>query len=215
MESIEPIIIPLTEASFEEGLRYLAKRDADLARILNTLGAPPMWLREAGFPTLVHIILEQQVSLASAKAAYDRLLAAASPLTPARFLELDDVALRAIGFSRQKTAYVRHLALSIVENKLDLDLLHQMEDTVARTELIKIKGIGSWTADIYLMMAMRHPDIWPKGDLALAIAVQKVKGLSSRPTPDELEALSVVWKPWRAVAARLFWHFYLSKPVAS
>jgi DNA-3-methyladenine glycosylase II len=215
METIEPIITPLTEASFEEGLRYLAKRDADLARILNTLGAPPMWLREAGFPTLVHIILEQQVSLASAKAAYDRLLAAASPLTPARFLELDDVALRAIGFSRQKTAYVRHLALSIVENKLDLDLLHQMEDTVARTELIKIKGIGSWTADIYLMMAMRHPDIWPKGDLALAIAVQKVKGLPARPTPDELEALSVVWKPWRAIAARLFWHFYLSKPVAS
>lgn len=209
---ITPPIAPLTEDSFGEGLRFLAERDADLAKILTDLGPPPLWLREAGFPTLVHIILEQQVSLASAKAAYDRLLAAAHPLTPARFMELDDAALKTIGFSRQKTAYVRHLAQSILDGQLDLDLLHQMEDTIARTELIKIKGIGSWTADIYLMMAMRHPDIWPKGDLALAVAVQKAKRLPDRPTPEELEAMSVVWKPWRAVAARLFWHFYLSKP---
>jgi len=193
------------------GLRYLAKRDADLARILKELGTPPMWARQPGFPTLVHIILEQQVSLASAKAAFDRLLIAASPLTPDRFLTLEDAALKAIGFSRQKTAYARHLAQSIIERRFNLSALRRMEDPAARSELIKIKGIGPWTADIYLLMALRRPDIWPSGDLALAVAVQSVKRLAVRPMPEELDTLSVGWRPWRAVAARLLWHYYLSQ----
>jgi DNA-3-methyladenine glycosylase II len=169
-----------------------------------------MWAREPGFPTLILIILEQQVSLASARAAYERLREAASPLTPVRFLELDDATLKAIGFSRQKTAYGRSLAKALVARHLDLVKLAMMHDTKVRTELIKIKGIGPWTADIYLLMALRRPDIMPSADLALLTAAQKVKRLASRPTPDELNTLSKNWKPWRSVAARLLWHYYLN-----
>jgi DNA-3-methyladenine glycosylase II len=199
----------LTEETFGQGLHFLSGRDPDLAQILTKLGPPPMWARAPGFPTLILIILEQQVSLASARAAYDRLREAASPLTPVRFLELDDTTLKAIGFSRQKTAYGRGLAKALVDGHLDLVKLAMMPDTKVRTELIKVKGIGPWTADIYLLMALRRPDIMPSADLALLTAVQKVKRLAARPTPDELNTLSKNWKPWRSVAARLLWHYYL------
>ena len=170
-----------------------------------------MWARESGFSTLLHIILEQQVSLASARAAHTKLLEIASPLTPALFLELDDARLKAVGFSRQKALYGRELARSIVEGLLDLDALSLMDDAAVRSELIKIKGIGRWTADIYLLMVLRRPDIWPAGDLALAVAAQKVKRLVSRPTQEDLDLMSNAWKPWRAVAARILWHYYLSE----
>jgi DNA-3-methyladenine glycosylase II len=169
-----------------------------------------MWERTPGFPTLVHIILEQQVSLASARAAFDRLLAAASPLTPERFLEFDDATLKTIGFSRQKTAYVRELAHSIAEGYLDLEALGSLDNAAVRSGLTAIKGIGAWTAEIYLLMALLRPDAWPLGDLALAVAAQRVKRLSARPTPEELDALGETWRPWRAVAARVLWHHYLS-----
>ncbi len=205
----------LTEASFATGLKYLSKRDPDLAQIIRKVGEPPMWTRKPGFPTLIHIILEQQVSLASALAAFNRLVSAASPLTPSRFLEFDDSSLKTIGFSRQKTLYTRLLADSIIRGHLDLDALHTMDDTTARSALLQIKGIGPWTADIYLLMALRRPDIWPSGDLALAVAVQKVKRLRKRPSLDRLNALSQAWQPWRAVAARMLWHYYLSTPKPS
>jgi DNA-3-methyladenine glycosylase II len=200
----------LTEEIFIQALGVLADRDPDLARILKDLGPPPMWAREPGFPTLLHIILEQQVSLASAQATYDRLLVAVAPLTPERFLTLDDAALKAIGFSRQKTVYGRHLAQAIVEGRLNLTALAALDDATVRTELLQLKGIGPWTADIYLLMALRRPDVWPTGDLALAVAVQGVKRLDLRPKPDELDAIGDAWRPWRAVAARLLWHYYLS-----
>jgi len=207
----DPKFVPtsLTAETFGQGLHFLSDRDPDLAQILTKLGPPPMWTREPGFPTLIFIILEQQVSLASARAAYDRLREAASPLTPARFLELDDATLKAIGLSRQKTAYGRSLAKALVDRHLDLVKLAMMPDTKVRAELIKIKGIGPWTADIYLLTALRRPDIMPSADLALLTATQKVKRLASRPTPDELNTLSQNWKPWRSVAARLLWHYYL------
>ncbi len=201
----------LTEETLVEGLRFLAECDPDLALLLAELGPPPMWARKPGFATLVHIILEQQVSLASAKATFDRLIRQAEWLTPLSFLEFKDERLREIGFSRQKAVYVRSLASAIIGGKLDLDALPTLDDTAVRAALVQIKGIGNWTADIYLLMALRRPDIWPKGDLALAIAVSKVKALPARPTPDQLEALSYPWQPWRAVAARLLWHFYLSR----
>ncbi len=179
--------VPLTPETLMRGLRILSERDPDLNRILEDLGSPPMWAREPGFPTLVHIILQQQVSLASAQAAYDRLLTAASPLTPARFLELDDDRLKSIGFSRHKTAYGRSLAHALGDGRLDLGALETMDDMAARSALTQLKGIGPWTADTYLLMALRRPDIWPSGDLALAIAVQRIKGLAARPTPNELE----------------------------
>lgn len=202
--------VSLTRETFEQGLHFLSARDPDLSQILSKFGPPPMWARKPGFPTLILIILEQQVSLASARAAYDRLREAATPLTPARFLELDGSTLRDIGFSRQKAAYGRGLAKALVSGHLDLNKLAMMPDTGVRAELIRIKGIGPWTADIYLLMALGRPDIMPSADLALATAIQKVKNLASRPTPDALNTISQNWKPWRAVAARILWHYYLS-----
>jgi DNA-3-methyladenine glycosylase II len=201
----------LDEIVFRSSVRELAVRDTDLARVIEMYGAPPLWVREPGFPSLVYIILEQQVSLASARAAFQRLRAAVSPLTPTRFLRLSDAQLKQIGFSRQKTLCVRLLAESLVKKHLDLNDLHDLSDDAARKFLIALKGIGGWTADIYLLSALRRPDIWPIGDLALAVAVQEVKRLRSRPSPELLEKLSQLWRPYRAVAARLFWHAYLSK----
>jgi DNA-3-methyladenine glycosylase II len=202
--------VPLTEVSFARGLRALAQADSRLAAICDRLGPPPFWSREPGFPTLLHIILEQQVSLASAHAAFRRVQALAKPLTPSTFLELTDEDLRGAGFSRQKTTYGRALAQDILVGDLDLGALPTMDDSAVRKSLMRVKGIGPWTADVYLLMALRRPDIWPVGDLALVTAVQEVLQLSARPGPDELGQLSVPWMPWRAVAARLFWHHYLS-----
>lgn len=204
------IVASLDEATLAQAARLLAGVDPDLMRIFERLGPPPLWAREEGFPTLVYIILEQQVSLASARAAYQRLLPAADPLTPESFLRLDDAELKSIGFSRQKTSYGRNLAQAILQGELDLAALSSMEDADARAELLKIKGIGPWTADIYLLMALLRPDVWSKEDLALAVALQRVKRLATRPTPDEMEALSLGWRPWRAVAARMLWQDYLS-----
>ena len=201
----------LNRKSLGLGLSFLVSRDQDLAGILTNFGPPPIWARKAGFSTLIHIILEQQVSLASARAAFDRLVEATSPLTPERFLELDDVTLKAIGFSRQKAGYGRELARSVAEGRLNFSALAKLDDAAVRGELMRLKGIGAWTADIYLLMVLRRPDIWPKGDVALATAAQRVKRLDSRPTQDELDAMSLAWKPWRAVAARLLWHYYLSQ----
>jgi DNA-3-methyladenine glycosylase II len=201
----------LDETAFAQGVRFLADRDEHLAAVVKTYGHPPLWVREPGFPTLVFIILEQQVSLASARAAFARLRAAVNPLTPGRFLKLTDAELLRIGFSRQKSLYSRLLAESLARRYFNLRDLHELHDDSARNMLIAFKGIGRWTADIYLMSALRRPDIWPTGDLALATAVQEVKRLRLRPSPEKLEMLSVPWRPWRAVAARLFWHAYLSK----
>lgn len=206
----EPINEPLTEAGLQQAVAILAARDPDLAAIAHRLGPPPLWARAPGFPALILIILEQQVSLASARAAFDRLCAAVSPLTPIGFLELDDVMLRTIGFSRQKSSYGRHLAQAIVDGVFDLEGLTALPDDAARTALVARKGIGLWTADIYLLMCLRRPDIWPVGDLGLQVAMQAVKGLDQRPTVVEMEALATPWRPWRAVAARLLWHYYLS-----
>ncbi|MGB7922695.1 MAG: hypothetical protein WCF57_05565 [Pyrinomonadaceae bacterium] len=201
----------LDEETLARGLKYLSARDRDLARILEEFGPPPMWEREAGFATLLLIILEQKISLASAAAVYERLNTLCGPLTPERFLELDDDAIMSTGFSRRKMDYVRDLARSIIEGRLDLAALSEMDDEAARAELLKVKGIGPWTADIYLLRALLRPDVWPRGDLALAVAAQKVKGLRCVPGHEELDALGAAWKPWRAVAARLLWHYYLNR----
>lgn len=200
----------LDEATLLTGVRILSERDADLRRIIEAYGPPPLWAREPSFATLVHIILEQQVSLASANAAFARLKTAANPLTPAAFLELDDEALRGIGFSRQKMGYGRDLARALLAGELNLAELEGLSDEDARAELVKIKGIGKWTANIYLMEVLLRPDIWPGGDLALLNAIGKVKKLTKRPSADEFQKLGEPWRPWRAVAARMLWHHYLS-----
>ena len=201
----------LDEQFFAHAARELSERDADLASVIDKYGLPPLWTREPGFPTLINIILEQQVSLASARALYQRLLEAVKPFTPARFLKLTETEMRRLGFSRQKAHYTRLLAEAIHRKQFALHKLHELEDEIVREQLVALKGIGNWTADIYLLSALRRPDIWPTGDLALATAVQEVKRLRRRPSPERLESMSKPWRPWRAVAARLFWHAYLCK----
>jgi DNA-3-methyladenine glycosylase II len=203
---------PLTQRSLLRATRELVAQDPDLAAVVDRYGPPPLWAREPGFHTLIHIVLEQQVSLASAKAAYDRLVAATGRLVPGRFLALSDAELKAVGFSRQKAAYGRGLAQAILDGRIDLARLETLDDDQVKVQLTAIKGIGPWTADIYLLMVLRRPDTWPSGDLALASAVQRVKRLRAQPTPERLERVGREWQPWRAVAARILWHYYLSNP---
>ena len=200
----------LTQKSLALAARELAARDEILAGIHATHGDPPLWRRATGFTTLAHIILEQQVSLKSAKAMLVRLEGKIQPFTPERFLELGDTYLRSLGVTRQKSAYLLHLSNSIVVGELSFMKLARMSDEEARVVLTRIKGIGSWSADVYLLMAMRRADIWPAGDLALAVAMKELKGLPHRPGPDELERLAEQWRPHRAVAARMLWQYYLA-----
>lgn len=189
----------------------LAERDTDLAGIYQTYGAPPLWKRDATFATLVHIILEQQVSLRSALAAFNKLQEKIGAVTPENLLNLSDEEMKAVYFSRQKTVYARDLAKAIVSGKLDLKRLEKLSDEAVKIELKKIKGIGDWTADIYLLMALMRADVMPKGDLALHVAFQKLTASAARPQSDEFLLIGEKWKPFRAVAARLLWHFYLSE----
>lgn len=207
----EMVVAPLTERSLHVAVDELARRDPDLARIVDRIGPPPLWAREPGFPTLVLLILEQQVSLASARAAFNRLEAAIGAVTPAGMLSLSDDELRGVGFSRQKSGYARALASAIQSGEFAFDSLAELDDDGVRRALTARKGIGPWTAEIYLLMVLRRPDAWPVGDLALATAAQQVKGLAQRPTPADLTALAEGWRPWRAVAARLLWHHYLAR----
>jgi DNA-3-methyladenine glycosylase II len=202
---------PLSREGLLAAVAELAARDADLAGIVARHGPPPLWDREPGFATLLHIVLEQQVSLASAQAAFDRLRLAADPLRPERFLELTDAELLAIGFSRQKARYGRALAEAIDSGSLDLDTLAGLDDDAVHRALQALPGIGPWTSTIYLLMVLGRPDVWPTGDMALAAAVGEVKGLDHRPGAAEMTELGATWRPWRSVAARLFWHDYLAR----
>jgi DNA-3-methyladenine glycosylase II len=140
-----------------------------------------------------------------------RLQKAIQPFTPLRFVEVGEDYLRGLGVTRQKTAYLLHLSASIVNGELSFRKLARMNDEEARLALTRIKGIGSWSADVYLLMAMRRADVWPAGDLALAVAMEELRGLAHRPGPDELEALAEQWRPHRAVAARMLWQYYLGR----
>jgi DNA-3-methyladenine glycosylase II len=199
----------LTPSNFERGLKILVDRDRDLAGIFQKFGAPPIWKREPGFTTLVQIILEQQVSLASAKATFNRLNNLIT-LTPENLLLLNDDELKAIGLSRQKTSYVRALSQAIATQKLNLDRTATEDDETIRLELKQIKGIGDWTVDMYLLMALQRPDIFAKSDLAVVIAVQKIKSLVKRPTREQMLAIASNWQPWRSIATQLLWHYYLN-----
>jgi DNA-3-methyladenine glycosylase II len=205
------MIKTLDEKNLVAACRVLAKTDSDLAFIFKTYGTPPLWKREATFATLVHIILEQQVSLASALAAFNKLKEKLGEITPERVLSLSDEEMKAAYFSRQKTIYARELARAVSGGELNLNHLENLPEDKVKFELKKIKGIGDWTADIYLLMALLRPDVMPKGDLALHVAWQKLKKSDCRPNSEEFLEIAGKWKPLRAVAARLLWHFYLSE----
>jgi DNA-3-methyladenine glycosylase II len=200
----------LTKARLLEGVDALSIVDRDLGRIAQRFGPPPLWGRRPGYATLVRIILEQQVSLASAKATYDRMRDAFGEVTPARISSLSAPDIQRAGVTRQKASYCLGLAQLIQSGDFDVGALGQVDDQEVRRRLVAIRGIGAWTADIYPLMALRRPDIWPDGDLALATAAQQVKRLRQRPDDARLRRLAARWAPWRAVGARLLWHYYLS-----
>jgi len=205
------MIKTLDENNLITACKKLSKQDKDLAFIFQTYGLPPLWERESGFATLIHIILEQQVSVASALSAFDKLRGKLNgEITPENLLSLSDAEMKAAYFSRQKIVYARDLAQNILNGNLDLNRFGNLSNEEIKHELKKIKGVGEWTADIYLLMAMLRPDVMPKGDLALHVAWQRLKRLEHRPTSDEFLQIAERWKPLRSVAARLLWHFYLS-----
>lgn len=208
--SAAAIFEPLDEKRLVIACEQLARIDSDLAFIFQIYGAPPLWKREANFSTLVHIILEQQVSVASALSAFNKLKEKVGEVTPENVLKLSDAELKAAYFSRQKTAYARDLANAILEGRLNLQMLETLPDEAVKEELKKIKGIGEWTAGIYLLMALARADVMPRGDLALHVAWRRLKNLERNPAADEFLLIAERWQPLRAVAARLLWHFYLS-----
>ena len=200
----------LSQASLLQGVRELSARDPDLARVIQRHGLPPLWSRRPGFATLVRIILEQQVSLASAEAAYSRLQSVVGRVTPRRVAATTEAQLREAGLTRQKAAYCGTLARALLTGTLDLAAIAQLRDEAVRAILLQLPGVGPWTADIYLLMALRRTDVWPVGDLALARAAQHVKHLRRLPNSEQLTRMARAWAPWRAVAARILWHSYLS-----
>jgi DNA-3-methyladenine glycosylase II len=201
-----------TPATYHSICDKIAQLDPDLAGIINTYGYPPFWSRPNTFESLVHIILEQQVSLASALSALNKLRECIQEVTPARILLLTDVELRECYFSRQKTAYIKYLAEAIISGQINLAAFEQMEDDEIRRHLIALKGIGSWTVDVYLMFALQRADLFPVGDLAIVNAVKGLKLLPKETTKEELIIIAEQWQPYRTVASMMLWHYYLSKP---
>lgn len=201
----------LNTRTLADAAAVLAHRDKQLAQILKRHGDPPLWRRPATFTTLVKIILEQQVSLKSAASMFRKLQRSIMPFTPARIVEVGPDYLRQLGVTRQKTSYLLHLSSAIVDGSLNLRRLSRLPDVEVKETLMRIKGLGSWSADVYLLMAMRRADIWPAGDLALAVAIKELNGLERKPTFEELEAIAERWRPHRAVAARMLWQYYLGR----
>jgi DNA-3-methyladenine glycosylase II len=187
----------------------LAARDRHLASIYKLHGPPPMWGRPPGFPTLLRIILEQQVSLVSARAMFERLKSNIEPFTAVGFTEAGEAYLRSLGVTRQKAHYCVQVAEAFTNGHLSQ--IGRMSDDDAHATLVRIKGVGRWTANIYLLMALRRPDIWPDGDVALATAVGKLKQMKQRPAFTELAQIAESWRPYRSVAARMLWQYYLAE----
>jgi DNA-3-methyladenine glycosylase II len=200
----------LTRASLSQGAWVLAAKDRDLARILDHLGEPPLWGRRPGFPALVQIILEQQVSLAAARAMYRRLYCHLGGMPPEGIYGLKVAGLRELGLTRQKAAYCHGLATRVVIRSLDLAAMARLPDDIGRQMLLAVPGLGPWSVDIYYLMALRRPDVWPQGDLALTAALREVKRMDNLPTREDQQALTCGWAPWRSVAARILWAYYLA-----
>lgn len=200
----------LIEEAFAAAVADLAERDPQLRQVVEGYGPPPFTTRPAGFPTLVLLVLEQQVSVASAAACFRRIAALARPLTPTTLLQLPDAVLREAGVSRQKARYLRRLAEMLRDGELDLAAVGASGEEEARELLTAVPGIGPWTADVYLLECLRMPDVWPVGDRALQVAAAEVLQLQTVPDQVQLAQIGERWRPVRAVAARLLWHAYLT-----
>ena len=202
---------PLDERALVRAVRALARAEPRFAHVVKRHGPPPLWPREPGFETLVLLILEQQVSLAQARAMYARIAGATGTVTPANVAALGEAGLRALGVTRQKSAYLAALAVQLEQRSLDLDALAVLSDVDAGAALDALHGVGPWTAQCYLLFALRRSDVFPAADLALMEAVRGLWKLRARPTPAALARRARAWRPHRATAARLLWHHYLSE----
>lgn len=200
-----------SKENFHSICKLLSEKDETLKEIIDTYGLPPMWSRPAIFQSLILTILEQQVSLASAYSAYKKLKAKTGYVTPKKLLALSDAELKACYFSRQKIIYARELAKAIVSKKLNLKKLAFLSDDEIRTELKKIKGIGDWTVDVYLMHALQRTDLFPLGDIALVNSLKHVKQLHPKTTKDEMLVIAESWRPYRTIAAMILWHAYIQR----
>jgi DNA-3-methyladenine glycosylase II len=201
----------LDHQSLATGVAELCAREPGFRLQFERLGPPPLWARAPGYAALLRIILEQQVSLASAAALYRRIAARVGRITPQSILGLGEEGLRALGVTRQKAHYCVGLARALLEGEFDLAAVARADDEAARRILVARKGVGPWTAAIYQLMALRRPDIWPEGDLALLVALQRLHGLAERPGNETAAALTAHWSPWRSVGARMLWQAYLAR----
>lgn len=212
MTPMTPMAPPslFVDGLFTRALTELAALDPRLGALIARHGAPPTWQRPPGFATLARLVFEQSVSLAAAAAVWNRMTAVVGEATPAALAALEIEALTGFGLSRAKAVCVRGLAEGALDGSLDLDGVASAPDAAARAHLVARRGIGPWTADVYLMMALGRPDVWPGGDVALREMVARFDG-TERPSVREMEARGERWRPWRAMAARVLWASYLSK----
>lgn len=201
----------LTRQSLDVAVAELAERDPLMRMLLEQYGLPPLWQRAQNFGTLVHIILEQKVSLASARAVMQRVQELCPDMDPATFLRVPEESLRAAGISARKVSYCQSIAEAVLSGELSLIRLRQCTNEQVMQQLTAIRGIGPWTAGVYLLMAMRRPDAWASGDRALAISLAESESLDEVPSYAELDDRAERWRPHRSVAARLLWHAYLSR----
>jgi DNA-3-methyladenine glycosylase II len=203
--------LPLDQPGLARAVRALAQAEPRFAHVVKRHGPPPLWPREPGFETLVLLILEQQVSLAQARAMYLRIVSATGTVSPANVAALGEGGLRSLGVTRQKSAYLAALAMQLERKSLDLDALAMLPDVDAGAALDALHGVGPWTAQCYLLFALRRSDVFPAADLALMESVRQLWRLRARPSAEALEQRARAWSPHRAVAARLLWHHYLSE----
>ncbi len=211
MKRKSPEIRLVDEAVLGRSVRALCRIEPRFGKVLERHGPPPLWPREPGFATLALLMLEQQVSLAQARAMFERIAKAAGGVTPAGIAALGEAGMRAIGVTRQKSAYLAALVRQLEQGELDLDDLAALPDDAAIAALDALHGVGPWTAHCYLLFALRRPDVFPAADLALMEAVRHLWNLRARPDPAALSRRAAAWSPYRAVAARLLWHHYLSE----
>jgi DNA-3-methyladenine glycosylase II len=203
----------MTPDFVRDSLDALAERDADIAGALKAVGYPEPRNREPGFGALLNIIAGQQVSTHAATAIRNRLIAAVNPLTPENFLSISDETLRAVGLSRRKIEYGRGIAKEMQTGRLDAEALATASDDEVVAVLTALRGLGRWSADIYMLFALRRADVWPAEDLAIQEALRRLKGLEERPLRAQSEPIVESWRPWRGVAALFLWHYYKGVPV--
>jgi DNA-3-methyladenine glycosylase II len=206
------MIQEFTPDNFQSLCDRVGAADHDLQKIIDSYGYPPFWSRANSFESLVHIILEQQVSLASANSALNKLRERLQEITPARILLLTDEEMRACYVSRQKNGYIKYMAEAILSGQIKLEEFPKIHDDQVRAKLVALKGIGNWTADVYMISALHRVDIFPIGDLAAVNALKRVKNLSKETSAEQLLSIAEKWKPYRTIAAKLLWHYYLSAP---